>query len=768
MSLFLKHLLKSMKQRPLQPLMLIISMTVAVFVSVVALSLRSSLMDEENASIDHRYGRAEIEIRLSGESESRFMFAKDAESLLPEGTVALGMYEVLFTELYGNVYSAVSTDLDRFSSVCDAEFIAYEQILREDVEGVVLVSRSFADRHSLSLGDSISARLFDEDVSYRVAAISPLPYAGSYDLLIDVSGVVKLLVGNSVFASALGEDFKPASSILVDLPENYDTEEAVRILSGNSEFSDKIVSSVDEIRPSEKNMQTLRSMVDLVVIITCLLSAVVTFSCFYIISKERSEENTAFVIAGARPALLNFMQYLEAVIYWSVSCVIGIPLAFLAKGYVKKHVGLEFTDVAPDFYSSVPAALLVLVSVLITVTVFVLFSKKKRKKRTSLIPSLIVFAVLFVAYSLLFFLPSSMRLSFGSFDGVMVFLLAFLVTSPLLKRITSAVIKLSERKIGTSRSSSPSATYAVKNLYSVSALHNVCRLIALVLSIILCILLIIGGAVDYSQSHKKILKSDYVMLGGTSRCYEKAIESEVVEDIEKAYLNVGYHENGAYTCMVSVTDTAVLADFMGVDTLPTGNGAYIAYSQSKMFSLDVGDTFVIGEEEFEVEGILSTSFPVVVFDASSVGVDYNMMIPLAASGVSEEQMLDRLSLALADEVAIIAVSGDFLSSKYEAFDRFVNCGTLLLPFIVIFALIGIFNTLGECYRSRKEEFELYFVAGMSHKNVGLMKLCEILLVFGFGIVIGTITFAIALPVFREAMFSMGFDVLRGVMNILGI
>ena len=92
MKLFFKHLLRSTLKKPLQPILLTLTLALAVMASIFTLTLERMIDDENSALQAVTYGSADLTVTLDGASTSRFMFVKDAEQILGESAKVAGAF----------------------------------------------------------------------------------------------------------------------------------------------------------------------------------------------------------------------------------------------------------------------------------------------------------------------------------------------------------------------------------------------------------------------------------------------------------------------------------------------------------------------------------------------------------------------------------------------------------------------------------------------------------------------------------------------------
>ncbi|MBQ9071039.1 MAG: hypothetical protein IJY23_06825 [Clostridia bacterium] len=766
MKLFFKHLFRSIKRRPTQPFILIFTLALAVAISVSAINLKSTLIDEERLADEEENGSADLVISLNSSSASRFMFTSEVKEILGTDTRCAGYYEVIAkTEEGGGAIFGAAVDFSEINDIFTFEFTEYSGVSTDTVSSSAFITEDFANENSLSLGDNVSLSIFGEEKAYTVAGISRKPFIKSYEFMVDVGGVMRLIAKDSIFASVLGSDFKPSSKILVDLAEGESPREAMANLSKSESFADKTVSAVTT--RSEESVNFLKNLVDSAIILACILAAAVAFSCLFILASERSEENESFVIAGARSVTLNIMQYAEITLYWLFGSSLSVFLLFPLNIFLNSYIGFKFTSIKFDVATFSLGSLIILSVSLFTATVFILTRGRKSKHGIGVIPIITVISAATVLYVLLFLLPGGSRLIPGVLLMVLILLSAFLVTKPILRYTVSLLSKLSEKRLDCGKQN-PSLHYALKNTYSVSALHNVSRLITLSVAVVLSVFTFVVSAHGNIAVSKRIFDNDYIVMGGTSRCYVKLLETEEVESVSRAYISFADHENGLYTNMISVDDISVFSEYINVTKAPTGNGAIISKGQAIMLSLEIGDTFKINENEFVVENIIDSGLILVIFDCESLGMDYNTFIPSAKAGISDTDFIGGITSALSEEVATFVSTSDILDSRVSLMSLFIKCGNVLLPSVILLAFIGILDTLAESYRTRKKEFSLYSAAGMSERSIRKMKLSEILLSVIFGFTFGLLVYILLIPVLKAIMFSMGFDAIENLLNYFRI
>ena len=90
MRLFFKHLFRSTKRKPTQPLILLLTVALSLGMIISVLAVRESIKEERYLIEESRVGSAEIKITLTGSSDKRFIFTEDVEKALGNRATAVG------------------------------------------------------------------------------------------------------------------------------------------------------------------------------------------------------------------------------------------------------------------------------------------------------------------------------------------------------------------------------------------------------------------------------------------------------------------------------------------------------------------------------------------------------------------------------------------------------------------------------------------------------------------------------------------------------
>ena len=766
MKILLKHLLRSIKQKPLQPLILILTLTLAMATAIFAFTLDDMIADDVDAAQYAKYGNASLMIRVGNSSDSRFLFVDDVIDVIGEDAKSVGSYELpLILDNTADTTIAVATEFERFSDVFSVKFLQYGRVTESTIGEVAFVSEEFAEQKGLSVGDALNVEVMGYQKQYRIEGISGDRFLGSYDVMVDIRSVTQEFSQNSLLFAAIGDKFKPCGKIYVNLDECEDMtdEDAIALLRADERFEEKTFERLIGIEKRQSNPKLLEIIISFSVAISAILSAVVAFCCLYILSNERSQENLILSYSGAGPWLLGSLQYTEVILYWLLSIPLAIVAAIPITKIIARFVYLQYAEVTVYASTVIKSAILILAVCLLTTGFFVLLYRKIKKTgdaHTTVRPKWVIILSLIIATLLVSFLllPASFRVgAYAVTIGVVTTWI--LLAAPLILRLIS---KRLDRKLQKAhRSTALPFQYALKNVCSLNLLHNIARLCALVVSIILTICMLFACANGWMNAWQRIFRADFAIANATDSCYEKVQSCESAELVSRSYM--GLSEYGA---VLSAEDLSVYGEFLCIDKPPTGNEAIISAGVAHNLDLKKGDRFVLeidgADYELVVADVKWEGLNYIAINCEDIGIPYNMLLVSGKADVSSESLLADLSEITSTELAAITSASALMEQRLRVMETYVNSGTVLLCVFSSFSLIGIANIVYESLRSRKEEFGYYHLAGMSRKSLRKMKLWELAITLLIGALIGALSFLVIALAADQGLNGAGGEIFLGI------
>ncbi len=746
MRLYCKHLLRTLWARPLQPLILVFTILLSVTVFLVSLGIGDALEEERELGRAASYGSADITVRLGAGSSTRFLFAEEAKALLGEDSRVVGLYELPLLCGEASV-SGAAAELARYGDVFPLRFTAYGEITEGALPRVVLISHSFARRMGLSVGDTLTVTLLNRKQDFTIQGIAADRFAGEHDVLFDVSAVTRRIAEDSLFLSVLGEDFRPAGALYIKVGGSLTKEEALARLAASPTFSDKTLLDVEHHVGTLSSTESAAMIVNMIILFTGLLSVAVTFSSFVILASERREENAVFAAAGARQGRMQLLLYAEVLLLYAVGTPLGLLFGRPALRLLVRLAGLSYAKGELDTRALLTAALLELAALLLTVTLFLLLHRERARRAAGVPLFLLPLCPLLLLFPFAFFASAQLRFPLGIAMLVLLLLVAAVATPPLLRRCMQALVAREERRGGTRQA----RLYAAANTRSVPLLGNVTALLALLLSVLVITLTVIASSHGFLYGARTLFSGEHVIPGATERAAERVLALPTVDRASGIYLATAEGEEGSYTA-VSADELSSLAPHLSIRQLPRGEEAVLSREIALSLSLSVGDTLSLTVEgkplTLTVSEIVRTGMPMILFDAPSHGIPYNMLLVSGRAGVSGELLLQELTEATASELTGILPTEGLLEIKTATFSVYIRTALILLFVLLLFSAVGLTNNLLQSYRERREELLLYAVSGMPPLTLRRMKALEVAGVLLFGLLIALAAAVLSLPLMQ--------------------
>ncbi|MBP5242065.1 MAG: hypothetical protein J6Z36_00060, partial [Clostridia bacterium] len=286
-------------------------MTLAFIVCASALNVNRWMTEEANLKQVARYGNAVITIGLNSDSQTRFLRTEDVYETLSDNVVAAGGYDLPIYTDDGAFFSTVAVDFTEITQIFDFQFIEYGEVKGNSVDDTAFVTQAFAEKNSLGIGDSFSCNLLGNEKTYTVQGITARAFMDRYEVMVSVSGVMRLLARSSPVLAVLGDGIQLYSSLYIapkTASEGGHVQEWIAALRAEEMFADKTITNTeDSIRQTQSDSQVFVITIYMSIGLVIFLSAAVVFCCFYILSQQRANENALFHALGVKSSSLLFL-----------------------------------------------------------------------------------------------------------------------------------------------------------------------------------------------------------------------------------------------------------------------------------------------------------------------------------------------------------------------------------------------------------------------------------------------------------------------------
>lgn len=778
-NIFYRHLRKSVKNQPLQPLLSVLILTLSLAIAFMALNVFSWLQQETENRQTAQYGIADLTVTLNGKTENRLLLPDAAiQALDCEGVAVAGSYELPLYLADGSLAFGVGVDFEEIGNIFPLSFSAYGEITTQTVNESALVTADFAKDYNLSPGDEFAVEVLGFSKTYTVQGISEREFMGNYAVMLSVYGVVQLLAQTSPFVAAMGDGFALYSTLYISMG-NEDVAAAALTLRQSAAFSDKTVSVVTDLLVAQSNFASLASMISILVVFVSFLAATVIFCCFYILSARRAQDSALFTAAGAPPRTLLFLQCTEIMFYWLIGSALGVAAVYALTPATIALCGFRYLTSpfnAAFLFNGGKGLAITFATSLCTALCFYFTERAKTRKkpffrlRGGRTLVLLVLAVLTVATLICAAAtPAALHKIFAIACAASALALVFVGLPPLYRSMANgwlcAIRRRNERAERAEKAIAPAIclTYALKNARKVHTLHNSCRLMVLLLSVSAALAAVIASGYRYVDATTQIFPADYMLLNVSESTAADVAALDSVEQVIPIYWGSALNDEGYTVQVVSVTDAAALAPLYRPDELPVGNGAVVSKSYAVTYGLTAGDSLSVViegvEAEFYISQVINSPFACIYFDGDAMGFAPNVLSVKGAAGVTKEALKADIASAMALEMALIVSISDFSAQRIAQFDVYLKCGNLLFIFMLLFSLTGLIDNLFESYRARREEFALYRNCGMTTRHLARMKLCEIGVTLLFSLLASVLLSAFLIFVIHCWMQSFSIDLL---------
>ena len=779
MSLYFKHILRSVKKSPLQPIIILLTLitSVALFITSIKLAINvykeNEVLKAENAS-DY-----DISVTLSKSDEVRLLFSDDVEDVIGSDGVVCGEFGltalVKNSEGKNSLVKISATDFEKSDSFYKFKFVEYSKITEENVNNSIILSTSTAEKYGIKLGDTFTFRLLNKQFDMRVAAIAlPEGVLKSNVGIISIGSISEALANANPAISSLADSIVPYTAIRININDESRVDEFVEKLSNDERLDGKLIVKESE-NVGSVDFFTLLSMIVIIIAsaMIMLISAVVISTSLDLLSKKRIKESALFMLSGANNSQLNSILYLECIIYSIIASGLGILLSLPIFHGINSIFDWDTAPIRFELYD-IPIA--ILAAPIIILTTALIHTRKTNKlcvndrmseqfenkigTNSYKIPLCIFlgFALLFIGS---FLLPIKYRYLLG-FSALLVFLFFIYFFTPIfVELISKALAKALKRfkKI-------PAKTLLALQNSSISyPLKHSSRLITVLTTLICTVFICLGTLTSQTEILESVIDCNYIAVGANEKT-DKILENmdEVDDTFRVSFVRDLLTEEGTGILGISISEKAIdkVHPDIAPKKIPQKNEIVISSGISILSGSGIGDSFTLThqthEYTFKIIEVIPMATNIAFLDASYVSEKNELLcINTEADEESEEYM---------NISNILEVRGSLLVERDTVLlpitDRIISYGELLF-YVVIIAffttLLGIANVLFSAYTVRKRERQIYYTVGMTKGHVRLTGFIEIMIIVFISLLLIPIFVFLAATLIDISVNSFGIDLL---------
>ncbi len=751
MKLFCKHLWRTVLRAPLQPILILLTVIVSTAIAVTAFRLPTMF----SAHLYEEYGKkselGDLTVTLRGDSNTRMLFAEDAEKILGEDGDVLGEFRLSGYVGEGDDRRTVAVsavDLARADAFYQFDYLSYGTFTTQNLRTSAVLSETLANELGLGVGDRLSLRVLEDEYAFTVQAIAADGgLLTDAEVLIPITSVTHALAVRVPAIATLGDSFLPYTRLLIALDDPADAAAVTDRLSASSAFSDKLVESTDAQAKihSQELIQTVSLWIPALLLL--ILTTLLVGTSLKLLQAQRSVEYGIFRACGATSGQLSRLQIAESLVYALIGGVGGILLSApllraSSMAYVWQTEPLT-VGVGGAVFGLIWAPILMLTSTLLHLRALRRSERESGVRDGRSVPTTDRLGVRVAATLLLILATASLLLTPPQVryaSGVAV-LLSLLFWVYLLAPVPlTAVARLSERFFARTRRPQPSLFLSLKSLRQSAPLRQVIRLSVLLCALLLTILTCVSVLGAQSDQLEDFILADTVVLNADATLEEAvAADGGTLATLRFSYHPEVWLDSGAVVLGLSLADDAnacVSADMLP-KSMPHGNLIAVSEGIASMENLHVGDALTITVKgchgTFKVSEIVPIHTSLLFFDVTSLGLRNDTMCVLTDSA-------DRESLIATAEPygAVVLDAEEIFGGLPQTLTGYLH----LLEYAVVAALAvtlaGAGNLLAEQYRARRPERHVLRLCGMTRLGILRVTLAELLLIL-------LCTLAVSLP-----------------------
>ncbi len=713
MRLILRHIRKSVLRTPLQSIIILLTVFFSALIFLCAPALLDSIPKENDLRNSVKYG--ESDLMISSGKDTHFVSADEIKGLLGSehrvyGTLAVSLASENETAL------GVAADLATISECFDFSFISSEPISESELEKAIFVTKDYAQKNSLKVGDTVKLGLLGAENDYTVKGINSRRFFDTYDILMSDIGAKNTLAELSPLFVVF--DTLPCSNVYIVSP-NGDTEGTLTALAPylnehGLSYTQCKINTYDFLN------KLLSVFVIGILLFSAIVAAVLLSFPLEILHKRREQEMQAFIIAGTPKKKILAALFTERAVYTLLGTALALAvspplLRFFASDFTTNGISLSAKDIIMCVCAEI------LINIILLARQGIARLCRKRMIFIFKIATLTLFAAVILTACLV---KESMRYYFASPAIVLTVIMIFIAVKPLSAGISKIFGNLSFKlkgRIGTSLS------LASKNNASLPEIHNVGRILSAMISISLVLITSVSFFDNRIDSAYEHFDCDNVVLSADMGVSEKAMTVQGTAACSRAFVGEGVLVDCEYSLVVSSVEDA---EFSSTEGLPKGNEILISKPLADLYGYGIGDkvTMSIMNEprEFVLGGYCENNSYFAIISAEDCKIPYNITLVKKASSADQGYLK-----ALTKALSVYGVPVQSAHSLLETQIFFAKSAASLIGkyvgMLLIMISIASLNLIWVCYRRRKKEFSDFKTVGMTTSDISLMIACELVL-----------------------------------------
>ena len=771
MRLLFKHLWRTFKRAPWQPLLIILTVILSVTTGIVAFRLSEVFFVRGESMSAEDVALGDITLTASSDRAVGILFADDAEKAVGERGRVFGDMLLVGRTRTADEDSLIAVSAGDFKAAdryFNFKYYEYGSFRSDNIDACAIVSKSFSEKGSISVGDCIDIELLGETLSLNVEAV--VENEGLFsdaDIMISIGRIQRILAEKSDFIASLGDSFAPCNRILIKCNGEDDINDLSNSLRQHDIFKDCII---EDVGNRGENTSAIFQTVSVLFLMFLLLvlACILIMTSYSLMRRQRTLEYAQFGAIGASRTWLLFLGLWENILYASVGSVIGISLSPYALGYAIGLFDWNRYSVSVGWGGIAFGAAL---AILLSVSGTLIAAAKERKKDTSLMiaeadhpvsmPSvkreiLIVGIPALVCTVTALIIPVKDRLLPAVFAIVFIVFLTYYLFLPLLRGAVSILENLCNVKNATLRT-------ALKLTQNDYGLCHVGRLVCVLCTLLVSIWVCSGVLVGQQKMISEMTDGDIITLNMSDELAKELLDSHKVEQIVKFGIDTNAQIEGEYSavavCISCEGKRQDMTDIMP-EMLPKGDEAVISEGLASLIGAEIGDNIILNMNGVDYSCVIKDTkriaMGIVYVDAEYVsnrGVMHSIKLD---DGYAESDGYWSVASMLEAEGVMLTDPYEINSRIFETISGFISLIKITVAIALIISAVGCANMFVSGHRDGLHNRELLAICGADRRMLRTIYSIRIILVLSLAIIVGCAVGLLSVVLMDAGVRSFGF------------
>lgn len=747
-SLYGKHLWKTTKSRPLQPLIIILSVAVSVAIFVSALFFQSISLQKIEIERTAMFNNSDIRITVSSQSSNKYFEYSNVTKHIDQNDIAecYFSYFVNYKDTDDNdlIVPVLGVDFAHINQINKIEFKDSKKITNQNQNDIIIISESFAKSNKLYIDDEIGVSILGTEQRFVIIGIAKNNgYFLSNDIILSIDNFMRILMAKTPIP-ILGSNIKYFNTAIIKLADSSTKNEKIQQIQNSEVFKDKQVEDSINIGKNRADSITIINKLLILLVILCcsVVSMILMYTTYEIFMGNRLHTAALFKSVGATQKQMILLLLSEVFVYSLLGSILGLAISSFLSKLVVQIIDISSLNIVFPmgiyFYGFLYGIILALVCVIIPITKTsnmqlgeMLSGTTKRYKKPKFKVVIYLLLVLIVQIVAISIIPNKWRF----YGMVAIFLTVIITTIFSMSYVTAFFSKLIEF-IWNRFDKKNLFNLALKNSKRNLSIQNANRIFCVAAVIVIVLLNSISYVKELTLEQTQAINFDYyatTLLLPSDYLYEDVRHIEGVDSVhivaidEEAYLdnNISYPLIGYSGRLEEIFPTI---EYEGKeDELRMGEVA-ISKSLALIDNYKVGDKINVKanniSHSLKIVAILDTNSFFVITPVDIYNLKYNHLI------INEnEDVYEELSSIMNEKVAMISTRESIVEYKKNDINKFILFAEVFIFLIIFITIIGTINSIFISLRARKDEFLVLSILGMKNREKLIMIAMEFFINF---------------------------------------